>query len=400
MKKKHKNKQQQFGGKPKNIKMAPILISLGVIAVISMMVLISLPEESFNFNFAENSGRWQVLPGTKAELKEGAVQLLRINGDMGIVIPGINIDADNYDVCEIELKCPVAFDGGMLLFTSRYNQQFSYNFRYDFDTGLSGRFNKLYIYAGSHGAWQGIIKDILIIPATNAQYADIKNIKFIHSSPGTKIRAVWAGFTRYYDPRLGTCFQIASPLFVDDAYNSVMMPLLWGAILLLALSVASVNIFKLNPLISKAAVCVFVVFFLALWGLLDLRNNVYYLKAIGRDAGLYWGKSLSEKREIVTGAPDFIRFMKFCDEVIPMDARVFNFVATEIPGTPKDALNCTQFFFNLTPRPNSLRTIVPERTPPPFYIVYGTGRKDIKGIDTGELKMYKQYHEKAFILTK
>jgi len=43
------------------------------------------------------------------------------------------------------------------------------------------------------------------------------------------------------------------------------------------------------------------------WGLLDLQNNIYYFKAMKRNASLYWGKSMLEKKGIATGSAEFIR---------------------------------------------------------------------------------------------
>lgn len=357
---------------------AILLVGLFIIIGIVMMMI---PEEKIEFVFSQNTGRWQTSHGTKAEPVGDFIRLTRLEGDMYVTIPAMNVDADWYDVAEIESSVPIAYDTGYLLFTSPYNQRFDFNFRYDYDSGSAGNINKKYIYLNSHSAWQGIVRDIMIIPASGSQQAFIKSVIFIHANPWTKTKAWWSGFTRYYDPRLGSCFSMASPLFVREAFNIMVSPVFWVSIILLLGFSVVFNVIDFDQRIKKTMILIFICLLVILWGILDLRNNAYYLKAIGRDASVYWGKSLQEKREIINGNPDFIRFMRFCDEVIPANGRIFNYVANEIPGTPKDAMHVTQFYFNLRTRLNTLGTINPKIMPHQFYVLYGIEQKEIDGVD-------------------
>jgi hypothetical protein len=347
--------------------------------IITIMIMMAMPEEKIEFVFSQNAGLWQAAPGTKAELAGDLIKLKRSQGDMFVVIPAIKIDADWYDVAEIELDLPVAYDTGYLLFTSPFSQRFDFNFRYDYDTGPANRLNKRCIDLKSHGAWQGIIRDIMIIPAATAGEAGIRSIRFIHSNPWTKIKAWWNGFARYSDPRLGSCFVMASPLFIKTGFSQLFVPFLWWLFAFCLAVVGIVYFFKLGDRITKYAILMFFTIFLLVWGLLDARNDIYYLKGIGRDISLYWGKSLDEKRGIVTGDPEFVEFMKYCDENIPMDARIFNLVSKFPRGTPSDYLNGTQFWFQMRPRLNGIYQFT-EDFPEAYYIVYQTDPKVLRGV--------------------
>ncbi len=138
---------------------------------------------------------------------------------------------------------------------------------------------------------------------------------------------------------------------------------------------------RLDIRFSKIIIGIFFSFLLISWCLLDLGNNVYSIKAIRRNASLYWGQDMVWKRGIVTGNPDFIRFIKFCDDSIPMDGHIFNYVARDYSGSAEDALAATQFYFNLRPRVESLRLRASGMMPKPYYILYHYQQREIKGID-------------------
>lgn len=331
-------------------KTLPITGLVGVVILISLGIMMNLPEESINFNFVENMGMWQVSEGTKFSRAGDSIQLTKGAGQLYLVVPQMNVDADHYDVCVIEGTWPIAFDQGHLLFISPFNKQFDYNFRYDFDTGRAGENNRQYIDLKSHDGWQWIVKGILILPAANAKQVSLKGIRFIHANPWSKIRAWWSAFTRYYDPLLGTCFAMATPIFTGKPFNPFVVPILWIILAICGIIVASVHLFKADPRITKisAGICLAVI--IIAWGLLDLRNNIVYLKAIARNKSLYWGKSIQEKRGIVVGDPEFIDFMKFCDENIPLNSRIYGQIPADVPGVPTYYLPAVQYYANLRPR--------------------------------------------------
>lgn len=348
---------------------AAIFIALGIIAC--------LPEDSINYCFAENMGKWQVSEGSGFRQIGDTVKFTKGNNQLYVIIPQINVDADYYDVCVIEGSWPIAYDQGHLLFISSFNQQFDFNFRYDFDTGRAGTINKRYVDLSSHGAWQGMVGEVLILPATDAKQVFLKEIRFIHANPWTKIKAIWGQFTRYSDPKLGSCFAMASPFFIKTSFNLFFLPFL-GWLLVICLVVSGfVSFLKLDDRIRKYISLAFFLAFLLIWGLLEARNEVYCLKGIGRDISLYWGKPLQEKRGIVTGDPDFVKFMAYCDEHIPLEGRVFNLISSSPPGTPQMYLRGTQFAFQLRPRLNSVYQFS-DIIPKTYYLVYQMNQEELK----------------------
>jgi len=330
---------------------AKLILALAVPAtLIALVIIMGLPEESIDFNFTENMGMWQVSEGSTFRQVKDSVQLIRGKSQLYVVVPQMNIDAEYYDVCVIEGSWPIAYDQGHLLFISRFNRQFDYNFRYDYDTGKSGRMNRRYIDLGGHGAWQGSIPAVLILPATDADQVSLKRISFIHANPWTRIKAWWSAFTRYQDPLLGTCFAMATPIFMGKPFNPYFAPVLWVLIIICGMVVGGVHLFQADQRISKITLAVLCIALFLAWGVLDLRNNVYYLKAISRNISLYWGRSILESRGIVVGDPGFIYFMKFCDENIPINAKVYNQVPVDVPGTPPNYLAGVQYWANIRPR--------------------------------------------------
>jgi hypothetical protein len=159
------------------------------------------------------------------------------------------------------------------------------------------------------------------------------------------------------------------------------MPFFWILLFITLVIIIGVSIFRLDIRFSKISIGIFFSILLLAWGLLDLGNNIYYFKAIRRNASLYWGQDMVEKRGVVTGNPDFIRFMKFCDDYIPMEGHIFNYVARDYSGSAEDALAATQFNFNLRPRVKSLRLRATGEMPKPYYILYRYQQREIKGTD-------------------
>lgn len=367
---KHKNNKKAAVKKVGSRSKIMLITGLvGVIFLIALLIMMCLPEENINFKFAENMGMWQVSEGTKFSQVGDSIQLTKGVGQLYVVIPQMKVDADYYDVCVIEGSWPIAYDQGHLLFISPFNRQFDMNFRYDFDTGKAGKSRKRYIGLRDHEAWQGVVPAIMLMPTENAQQVSLKSIRFIHANPWTKIKAIWSGFTRYYDPKLGTCLAMATPILMGKPFNPFIVPILWIFLAICGCIIGGVHFFHANPKITKitAAICFAVI--ITAWGLLDLRNNVYYLKAISRNISLYWGKSIQEKRGIVVGDPEFIDFMKFCDENIPLDVKIINQVPNELPGTPASYLSQVQYWANLRPR-------FYEGSPRSYYIFYKPHNKE------------------------
>ncbi|MEA3493975.1 MAG: hypothetical protein U9R38_06280 [Candidatus Margulisiibacteriota bacterium] len=324
------------------------LVFIMILVVFGIMMI--MPQDGLNFNFAANKGMWQVSPGTKVRFDGDTVSLKKGSDNFFIAVPGINLGADRYDVCIIEMKQPIAYEEGRLFFISQFNKGYDRNFSFPFDTGKADKFNKIYIDLKKHGAWQGIIREILIIPAKNSKTVSIKSISFVDANPWTKMRAWYSDFTRYGDPLLGTCFSMASPIFLGRPFNMRFIPILWWILGVVLLIVLVDRFAEIDPRIKKSAIGVFFLIIVLLWGALDLRNNIYYLKAISRNISLYWGKPMQEKRGIVVGDQEFIDFMKFCNDNIPIDARVFNQVPVEVPGTASNYLSAVQYLANFRPR--------------------------------------------------
>lgn len=322
----------------------------GVAALIVLWIMMCLPEESININYAANPSLWQLSAGSSYSQAGDSIKLRKGAGQLYLVIPQLNIDADYYDVGEIEGSGPVAYDHGSLLFISPYNSNFDYNYRYDYDTGNAGVGYRRHIDLKQHRAWQGVVKAVLILPASDAKQMSLKGIRFIHANPWTKIKAWWSGFTRYSDPLLGTCFVMNTPLFIGQPFNPFFVPILWALLGICGVITVGVNLLEADRRITRIAVGIFLLVIISVWGLLDLRNNVVYIKAISRNISLFWGKTIQERRGIVVGDPEFIDFMKFCDDNIPLKAKVFNQLPDEIPGTPVSYLSRVQYAANLRPR--------------------------------------------------
>ena len=373
-----------------------VIIAATVLILLVVFFFINLPEEQIVARFDSADNRWQVGSGTLASPEGEGVRLTKVGPDFFIVFPDLRVDADSNNVCQLEIENPIAYETGRLFFLSQFNPSFDMNFSYEYDSGRGNRFNQIYLNLAKHPAWQGYTGGFLLIPGEGAAWVKLGPIRFIHANILTGARAVWSDFVRYYDPKLGTCFAMASPFFWKEGYNPFFIPYLWGLLILAAVILAAVKIFHFDPRTGEIAIAAFFIAFLLVWFVLDLRNNIYYLKAMRRDAMLYWGKPLEQKRGIVTGDPEFVGFMNFCDEHIPMDGKIFNLVPKELPGTPFQYLSSTQVFFILRPRLESFYHL-PGKDPRPYYIVYKNNPQDLKGID--KPKLFKRFNADAYILT-
>ncbi|MFA4858802.1 MAG: hypothetical protein WC901_01195 [Candidatus Margulisiibacteriota bacterium] len=356
------------------------------------------PEEEKVFDFSRPDFRWEVSAGTKILNSAAGITFSKGGPQLYVVIPGNYVDADNFDVCDIELATPIAYEDIQLLFVSPYNPEFKLENGVNFDSGPARRFNHDWLNLRHHPAWQGAVTGILLLPSDKIQSFSLKKIRFVRANLWHRCLAVWRDFTRFYDPKLGTCFSMASPLFINSSFNGFFVPFLW----ILTASVLLVAIvdfaFKLDPRVRTFAWVVFLVLAGSVWGLLDLRNNQFYLKGMGRDINLYWGKSLSEKRGIVVGDPEFVRFMEFCDQNIPLDANVINGVPVNLPGTPANYLSATQVGYILRPRlAAGLKAAAPDEKT--YYIFYkNPEHKLADGKSAINLKMFKVFNAEASIL--
>ncbi|MBU0613837.1 hypothetical protein KJ766_00950 [Patescibacteria group bacterium] len=350
-----------------------------------------LPQKEFVIDFSKENIYYQVSPGTTAKHQDQTLLLTKGPGDLYVATSGFYLNADQYDVCIVEMKPDVAYDEGRLFFLSPFNKNYELNFSQVFDSGKANRFNQIWINLDKHGAWKGTMRGILLLPSVKSKTIYLKRLRFIQANPTSKIHAVLSDFTRYYDPKLGSCFAMATPIFFNRYFNPLFIPLLWILLAITASVFLVTSFFKLDSRIGKISIIIFFGVFLVLWGLLDMRNNIYYLKAIGRNANLYWGKTLLEKRGIVVGDPEFINFMKFCDENIPLDGKIVNCVPKNLPGTPYQYLHATQVTYNLQTRLGKI----------PYYILYKSKDENLPtGIKRKNLKIYKQYNKDAYILTE
>jgi hypothetical protein len=347
----------------------PLIIIAAILFVLLSSTFIFSAEEKVTIEFVKNPGLWKAAQGTEIRSEGGSLKIIRGSGEGFIVLPMLNLDADWYDVCVIKEKSPIAYDQGRLFFISPYNQRYDFNFSFGYDTGCAEHENIISINLKNHPAWQGIIKEVLFIPAASAKAVNISSIEFIHSNLWTKLRAWWSDFTYYSDPRLGTCFSMGTPVFFGNGFNNIIAPFLLALFLLSALILLVLRMTKTNDVWVKTIIIAFFMMFLFFWALLDLRNNAFQLKTMMRDANLYWGKSLQEKRGIVIGDPEFARFMQYCDDSIPYDGRIFNFVSYNTPGAPRAYLATVQFYYLLRPM-NSYLYYASKEDPRPYYIFY------------------------------
>jgi len=371
-------------------------IKTGIVFVVIVFVVLAflafnLPEEQKLIRFDKLSKQWQLLPSTKFDLSDDSLRISRDDRGIMLFIPNISLNAESYDICVLEMNSPTAFDQGRLFFLSPYNQKYDMNISLDFDTGRANHFNKIFINLKKHPAWQGFISGFLLMPASDAGVVRLRSIKFIKSNTWTKLRAFWADLCHYFDPRLGTCFGMASPQFFNKSFNQVFVPFLWGFLLVVVLVLFAQRTFDLNVKFSNALIIAFFIVYAVLWGTLDVRNNVHYLKAIQRDINLYWGKDLKAKRGIVSGDRKFVEFMDFCDKEIPMKGKIINCVEKDLPGTAYNYLSSTQVYFILRPRQAASRS---------YYIFYNISLEKARANNERKnLRVYKIYDDRAFILT-
>lgn len=377
-------------GKTRKVKFIIGIIVGAFLLILSFGILLNLPEDKTVFSFSGDMGLWQASVGTMIKPETDSVKITKGQGDFYVVIPQINIPADRYDVCILEMELPIAYDQGSFIFLTTDNIK-KEKVTLDFDTGSANRFNRLHINVSKHDDWHGIIRGIVFFPATNSENVLLRSMTFVHANLSTKLRAWWNDFTRYLDPPLGAVFGWPSPFFIIDWFNPLMMPFFWILLCITLLIIIIVSALRLDIRFSKITIDIFFSILLLAWALLDLGNNVYYMKAIKRNASLYWGRDMVEKRGIVTGNPDFIRFLKFCDDNIPMDAHIFNYVARDYSGSAEDALAATQFNFNLRPRVESLRLRATGEIPKPYYILYRYQQREIKGTELEQNVMNHQF---------
>lgn len=385
--KKKKNKKKTFVPKQFYWLITAAFLILSAIFIF----LLFYPQEEVRFNFSGDPFMWNVSAGASAEAVMGSLKVYRNQSDYCyMIIPNVNINANEYDLCEIKLSLPIAFEQGELFFISPYNRNFDQKFMLPYYTGPAGSFNRAYVDLKRHPAWQGYIPAVLILFPMQAESCAIKEIKFVRSNWNAKISAIWSDFTHYYDPKLGTCFGMASPVFLDSTYQSFSAPILWGLLCICLIALFCINVFKMNHAFRVGGIIVFTVIFFVFAGILDLRNNVYYIRSIQRNLNLYAGKSADEKRGTVIGDMKFVQFMRFCDEKVPPDAKIVNRVAKETPFAPVDYLAATQVSYLLRPRTGNLPGFAAV-SPEAYYIYYYSSADS-------RLKIRLRFNNEAFIM--
>jgi hypothetical protein len=142
---------------------------------------------------------------------------------------------------------------------------------------------------------------VLIFFGPNTKQVELSSLTFINPNLWTRTRAVWSELVRYYDPKLGSCFAQGSPLFIWQTYNNVVTPYLFAALGLVLVALLLIKIFSFNVRAARLVIALFFGLACLSWAVLEIRNEVFYLKGIGRAVGLYWGKIIRRNARSSSG---------------------------------------------------------------------------------------------------
>jgi len=107
-------------GKERMHKKTLWLIGSAFLIIIVCFIFLQLPEDKIIFSFSDKLGFWQASEGTIIEQETGSVRITKGPGDFFVLIPQINLNADYYDGCILEMELPIAYDQGGFIFLSPY----------------------------------------------------------------------------------------------------------------------------------------------------------------------------------------------------------------------------------------------------------------------------------------
>jgi hypothetical protein len=181
-------------------------------------------------------------------------------------------------------------------------------------TGQANKYRTYYIDLRKNPAWTGTVTNIMINPAPSTGDCFIDHISFEEPSFYAIASSYWQEFFTFEMPQLSTFNFIYGPKINGISINTYI----YWLVMILAVLLLSVNWFRSKDIYrayaqaGRSIIIICVLF----WVILDVRYIFDQSRAMALDVNTFKGKSLEEKRAIIT-AGDFYAYLKFCESKIP-----------------------------------------------------------------------------------
>jgi hypothetical protein len=242
----------------------------------------------------------------------------------------LNIDSDQYKIVILEMSEQAEYEDTFILWRGNYYNQFNMAQGMRISLGSKNRFHKYYLNLGLHPQWVGFIQQLLIIPGMKPGEFKVKFIKLEKPNPINVLMAAWQEFTAYEPIKGSTINTIKSQTIMGKAVNYYVIILLlfcFAAVFAWRSYAAQFDLLKVKNA-AKFALHSTTILMLVVWVLLEARMSMDYFKSFSLDFQTYWGRSLDEKRAIIS-LGDFYDFMLFCNKSLPEGVEV-NILASNV----------------------------------------------------------------------
>lgn len=296
-------------------------------------------EENLSFELANkwtgaDLAKWQVgFKPVPQSVEDGVLRIDFPDTDCYVISPPLFLNANVYRFLRVHMMTSKSFQKARVFWIGPFNGNFERQFSLPINVGGDWGFHTYIIDMSLHPGWAGTIGRLMIAPINGGGEVKIRDIEFPEYSPLLKIRSFLQEFfgleTNPIPPNLGMVFMITGPLLEGRPFNIfVYRASVYLFILSLILSFGFVlknARFKFSPaLIRKAflaGIYYLVLMIFVFWMLIEGKFAFDDAKVLIADYQAMWGKTLDEKRSIITGG-DFYEFVGFCDKNLPDDIAV------------------------------------------------------------------------------
>jgi len=282
--------------------------------------------------------KWQIgFKPVPARVDNGSLIIDYPEDDGYLISPPLFLNSNVYSHLLIKMRTSRSFQKARVFWIGPYNKNFERQFSLPIAIGGNWGYHTYVIDMSSHGGWSGIIGRLMISPVNGGGRVEIQSIEFTQYSPLLKLRAQLQEFfaleANPIPPNLGMVFVIVGPIFAGRpidlyVYRSAvylffgLFLFLLGRAVYLPARIKMMQDLKLQlRRIFLFAAFGVVVFVLACWLLIEVQYSFNDLKMLVADYQAMWGKTIDEKRDVITGG-DFYDFLEFCDKTLPRGAGV------------------------------------------------------------------------------
>ena len=285
--------------------------------LISLFLLLGIIAAHASFSDDFSVKEWVPFSGITAITTNNNIISFRATTRVPVLLSkeNISLNAEKYKILEITLRSPKSYATGKMFFRHAGDTGIINYGNVEFQTGPAGAYSTRLVDCGKNPKWAGIIAQLSLVPADSEGPVEIKSVKFLEPNLLLKTKLMWQEFVAF-EPITGITMNTIRGKTINDIPVNLF---LISAALIFALIILMKDFkqFRFDGFFSfysslQDSFGSILVATLVLFVLLEARQMVDYGTQFALDRSDLFGKSLDEKRALVTfpGVYEYCQFVK------------------------------------------------------------------------------------------